>query len=335
MRASRLRASALGTSRATAPRPVAAGVGAALRNSRLAYVLWLGLVVTACLTLLPLAAITAPFDESPFRDAIVKGWDSWGILTWLSFRAREWVFVLASVLTAVLVGSVLQLFLAGGVLRILHSGVPRPVFCRTLAEGAALFKPSLWAALRWLGGLAVWGGLFVALPVWLFGKIAGDGAPPNDAWTALRELWAVVFGLLVYLVVTLKFDLARVAIARDEARDARGGYRVAKRRLKGARGRAIGIAVFWMAVGLAIQALFTNVGLRMNPETSGGLALLVVVWQAGFVLSAMARVGFWGSLLRFDTIRRDETARPRPLLSPWTVPSSPASASAEEVAASS
>jgi len=33
----------------------------------------------------------------------------------------------------------------------------------------------------------------------------------------------------------------------------------------------------------------------------------------GFVLSAMARVGFWGSLLRFDELRRDEDAPPRPL----------------------
>jgi len=331
-----LRASCLRASRLRASRPVAAGLAVALRNRRLACVLWLGLVLTAGLTLLPLAAITAPFDESPFRDAIVRGWDSWGILTWLSFRAREWVFVLASVVTSVLVGSFLQLFLTGGVLRVLLSGVPRPVFRRTLAEGAALFKPSLWAAARWLAGLGLWGAILVGLPLWLFGKLAGADAPPNNGWTTLSEIWAVAVGLLVLLLVTLKFDLARVAIARDEARNARGGYRVAKRRLKGARGRAVGIAVFWMAVGLAIQALFTNLGLRMNPQTSGGLALLVVVRQAGFVLSAMARVGFWGSLLRFDEIRQDETALPRPVLSRWTVPPSPAApAPAVEGAASS
>ena len=91
---------------------------------------------------------------------------------------------------------------------------------------------------------------------------------------------------------------------------------MAKRRLRGARARAVGIALFWMAVGLAIQGLFTNLGVRMNPQTSGGLVLLVAVRQIGFVLSAMARVGFWGSLLRFDEIRRQEEAPPQPLLSP-------------------
>ncbi len=210
--------------------------------------------------------------------------------------------------------------------------MPRPAFRRVVAEGAALFKPSLWAAARWLVGLGVWGGLLVALPLWLFRKLAGADAPPNNGWTTLSEVWAVVVGLLVLLLVTLKFDLARVALARDEARNARGGYRVAKRRLKGARGRAVGIALFWMAVGLAIQALFTNLGVRMNPQTSTGLALLVAVRQFGFVLSAMARVGFWGSLLRFDEMRRDDEAPPQPALSPLAA--YPRSAGSPEAATS-
>jgi hypothetical protein len=212
-------------------RPIAAGFAAAVRNRRLSYVLWLGLVLTAGLTYASLAALTAPFDESPFRDTIVRGWDSWGMLTWLAFRPRDWVFVIRSVATALLVGALLQLFLTGGILRVLVSGVPRPAFRRVVAEGAALFKPSLWAGARWLAGLAIWGGLSVALPLWLFRKLAGAEAPPNNGWTTLSEVWGVAVGLLVLLLVTLKFDLARVALANDEARNARGGYRVAKRRL--------------------------------------------------------------------------------------------------------
>jgi hypothetical protein len=312
-------------------RPIAAGVGAAFRNRRLAYVLWLGLVLTAGITWLSLGSLTAPFDESPFRETTVRGWDSWGMLTWIALRPRDWAFFLRSVATALLAGVFLQLFLTGGILRVLVSGVPRPAFRRVVAEGAALFRPSLWAAARWLVGLAVWGGIFVAVPLWLFRTFAGPDAPPNDGWTALSEFWAVTVGLLVLLLVTLKFDLARVALARDEARNARGGYRVAKRRLKGARGRAIGIALFWMAAGVAIQALFTNLGVRMNPQTSGGLALLVAVRQLGFVLSAMARVGFWASLLRFDESRREEDAPPQPVLSPLAA--YPRSGEAPETAA--
>ena len=297
-------------------RPIAAGLSAAFRNRRLAYVLWLGLVLTAGISFFSLGALTSPFDESPFREMIVKGWDSWGMLTLLALRPRDVSFFLLSVATALLAGSALQLFLTGGLLRVLVSGVPRPAFRRVMAEGAALFRPSLWAAARWLLGLAVWGGIFVAVPLWLFRTFAGPGAPPNNGWTTLSEVWALVVGLVVLLLVTLKFDLARVALARDEARNARDGYRVARKRLRGARGRALGIALFWMALGLSIQVLFTNLGVRMNPQTSGGLALLVAARQIGFVLSAMARVGFWGSLLRFDEARREEDAPPQPVLSP-------------------
>jgi hypothetical protein len=300
----------------TGPGTLRAGLAAAVRNRRLALVVWAGLVLTAALALPAIVVLTSPVDGSPFRDTLAGGWDSWGIVSSLTLRPREWTFFAASAAAALGAGALLQLFLTGGILRVLVSGVPRPAFRRAVAEGAALFKPSLWAAVRWLLGLALWGGLWVALPLRLLSKLAGPDAPPNGGWTTLSHVWGVIASLTVYFLVTLKFDLARVAIARDDARTARAGYRAAKRRLKGARLRALGIVLFWTAAGLAIQALFTNLGVRMNPTTARGLAVLVAVRQAGFVLSAMARVGFWGSLLRFDETRREEDAPPRPVLSP-------------------
>jgi len=296
-----------------------AGLRSALANRRLALVLWLAVAVPAGLACTPLGALTRLFDASLFRDALLKGWDSWGILSWLILRPGEWGvlrLVFASTLAA---GLLLQFFLTGGVLTALTSGIRRPVFRRVMAESAALFKPSLWAGARYLFALALWTGLFVAAPARLFAKLA-ENRPPNGFWTGTRELWVVVLGLLVYYLVSLKFDLARVALARGEATNARGAYRIAKRRMKGARGRVVAVALFWTVVGIAIQALFTNLGVKMNPHAGAGVLGLVVVRQIGFVVSAMARVGFWASLVRFDEIRRDELAPKVAAPLPWEIP---------------
>ena len=303
---------------------LAAGVRAALANRRLALVLWLSVAVPAGLACTPLGALTRLFDASPFRDALLKGWDSWGILSWLILRPGAWGLMRLALVSAVVAGLFVQFFLTGGVLAALMSGIRRPVFRRVIAESASLFKPSLWAGARYLVALALWMGLFVAVPVRLFGKLAED-RPPNGFFTTTRELWVVVAGLLVYYLVSLKFDLARVALARGEAKNARGAYRIAKRRMKGARGRVLGLALFWTVVGIAIQALFTSLGVTMNPHTGAGVFWLVVVRQIGFVASAMARVGFWASLVRFDEIRRDELAPRVAAPLPWEVlPAEPA-----------
>lgn len=300
-------------------RPLPGGLHAALANGRLAIVLWLAIAVPAGLVCTPLGSLTRLFDESPFREALLKGWDSWGILSWHLLHPGEWGLLHSLLVATFAAGLLIQFFLTGGVLRTLMTGIPRPVFRRVVAESASLFKPSLWAGARYLLGLALWLGLFVAAPAWLFSKLAED-RPPNTFWSSTREFWILVVGLLVYYLVSLKFDLARIALAREEARNARGAYKLAKKRMKGARSRVLAIALFWTVVGVAVQALFTNVGVRMNPHTGAGVVWLVLVRQIGFVVSAMARVGFWASLIRFDEIRRDELAPPPHVPLAWEIP---------------
>ncbi|HQR44739.1 MAG TPA: hypothetical protein PLB02_02705 [Thermoanaerobaculia bacterium] len=300
-------------------RPLAAGLRAALAHRRLALVLWLSVAVPAGLVCTPLGRLTRLFDESPFRAPLLAGWDSWAMLSWQTLRPGEWGVLRALFVATFAAALLIQFFLTGGVLRTLMTGIPRPVFRRVVAESAALFKPSLWAGARYLFALALWAGLFVAVPARLLHKLAENRAP-NGFFQTAQELWVVVVGLLVYYLVSLKFDLARIALARDEARNARGAYRLAKKRMKGARGRVLAVALFWTVAGLAVQALFTNLGVRMNPQTGAGIFWLVVVRQLGFVVSAMARVGFWASLIRFDEIRRDELAPRVPAPLPWEIP---------------
>jgi hypothetical protein len=296
--------------------PFPSGLSAALRHKRLAGVLWLGLVFSMLPVLVALGPLTSSFDDGPFREAIVKGWDSWGVLSWLSFRSREWAMFRPSFYLAAAVAVFVHLFLVGGVIRTLLADVRRPVLRRVLTEGAALFRPTLWAFFRFFLTLAFWEALLVGGVRWLLKKIAGHDAPPNGGLASFAELWTLLVGGLVYLNVSARFDLARVALARDDSPTARGAYRVAKQRLSGSRASASLLLFGWLVLGLAVQTLFTSLGVRMSPHTNAGVFWLVAVRQLGFVVLAMTRVGFWGSLLTWEEARRPV---PLPIRS-WNAP---------------
>lgn len=291
-----------------------AGFSAALSHRRLAVVLWLALAIPGIAFWVPLAGLAKKLDASPFRETLLAGWDSWGMLAVLAFDDGEWRVLLPAFLAYAVLFLLAHLFVTGGAIRTVDAGIARPVFRKVVADGAALFRPSLWAFSRYLLTLAVWTGLLVAIPIAFFGRLAGDDAPPNGFWTNVSVLWGVLVGSVVFLNVTARFHLARIALARDFASNARGAYRVAKQRLRGHRGAACGLVLFWLVAGLAIQALFTNVGVRLNPSTEGGVFGLFVVRQFGFVVLAATTVGLWGSLLAFEESRRPQ---PRPIPA-WT-----------------
>ena len=302
-------------------RPLAAGVHAALAHRRLAIVLWLAIAVPAGLVCTPLGRLTRLFDESPFREASPEGVGLVGNAVVAPPPSRASGDSSHSLLAATLAASLLiQFFLTGGVLRTLMTGIPRPVFRRVVAESAALFKPNLWAGARYLIGARVLAGpprRGTGAALQEAGRETSRRTPSGPRRGSCGFSWRAI---LVFYLVSLKFDLARIALARSEARNARGAYKLAKKRMRGARGRVLTIALFWTVVAVAIQALFTNIGVRMNPQTGAGVFWLVVVRQIGFVISAMARVGFWASLIRFDEVRRDELTPPVYVPVPWEVP---------------
>ena len=279
------------------------GLGAAFRHRRLAAVLWLSLLASAFVAWYPIKVLFAPFNEGAFREALVKGWDGWGMLTFLVTRWHEIGVAVAAVSSALLVFSLLQIFLTGGVLRVLISGAPRPVLARVVAESVVLFKANLWATARFALSSLFWLGLLVAAPCAALYRIAKHAPPHGGAATTLFW-WALLGGLLVLFNTGLRFDLARIALARGDARNARGAYRVAKQHLSGRRVSGIRVILFWLVVFLGVQALFTSAGLQMNPRTNGAVAGLFLFRQIGFFLLAMARVGFFASLLAWEERRR-------------------------------
>jgi hypothetical protein len=307
------------------PSPFRAGLGAAFTYRRLAGVLWLGLVVAALPSWFAFGAFLAPLDQGPFREELLAGWSSWAFLSFLGLRPEATGVVLASVGCGVVLSVLLDLLLVPGAIRVLLSGLPRPVLRRTVAEGAALFRPVAWAFARYLVSLALRIGLFVALPAGLLFKAAEDAAP-NGPLASLGAAWAVGGSLLVLAVSNVRFSLARIALARGDAPGARRAWAAAGPVLRGGRLRGAGLWLAWAALGAAVQAAFTALGVRMNPGTAGGLAALVVVRQAGFWLLAATRVGFQASLLAFADARRP--LPPLPLAHPVASPPMEASATA-------
>ena len=279
------------------------GLGASLRHRRLAGVLWLSLLASALVTAHPMRALFQKFDEGAFRDALLKGWDGWALVSFLVTEDRAIGIALATLGVALLVFGFLTIFLTGGVLRALIGGKPRPVFRIVVAESAGLFKANLWATIRFALAATFWLGLLVALPVFAIHKMFKEAAP-HTFWPDLAFWWRYGVGALVLLNVGLRYDLARVALARGEAVNARGAFRVAKRRIRGGRPSVILLALVWLAIAVVIQALFTAWGLRWNPQTNGSTFGLFVFRQLGFFLLAMVRVGFWASLLAWEDKRR-------------------------------
>ncbi len=283
--------------------PVVAGLSSALKHRRLAGVLWLSLLASGLLAWFPLRSVTAILDSGPFRESLVRGWDSWGMLSFLVVERAQLRLVLAAFLGAAVAFAFLQIFLTGGMLRVLVAGRARPVLATVIAESAALFKANLWAAARFVLSSLFWLGLLVVVPCAVLGRIAKQ-APPHGGAATLLFWWALLGGLLVLLNTALRYDLARIALARDDARNARGAYRIAEQRLSGRRASGIRIMLFWVVVFVLVQALFTSLGLRLNPRTTGAVAGLFVFRQLGFFLLAMARVGFFASLLAWEEGRR-------------------------------
>lgn len=284
--------------------PLAAGLAAALRHRRLALCLWLSLALSSGLLWLALGTAFGPFDEGPFRETTLKGWDSLGMIAFIALKGREIEALLTALGTAALVSFLVHLALTGGLPRVLEADVNRPVLRRLVSESAALFRPNLWAFLRFALTLAIWEAIVVGIPVRVLEKVAGDDAPPHNALALWGGRYALVAGIVVFLVVRLRFDLARIALAKDDAVTARGAYRVAKERVSQGRASGVLLMLGWLVTGLVIQAVFTRIGLSLNPGTGRDVAGLFLFRQIGFAVLAMTHVGYWGSLLAWEKARR-------------------------------
>jgi hypothetical protein len=290
---------------------IAAGGRTAVRHWRLALVLWLTLAASVLLTLPTLSVLTRDFDRSPFRDALLRGWDARAVQAWLASRPSEILAVMPGLVAALAVAGFVQFFLTGGAIRLLADAPRRPVVRRLLSASGALLVPSLWALLRLAGTGALWWVGLVGVPVLALVKLPGKTVPPNAPLFLLAVAWALVGTLAIFFRTLLRFDLARIALARLDAANARGAYRVAKRWLQRGRFAPLSLLLLWLVAIGALQVVFAQLGVRLNPHTTPGIALLVALSQVSVFLATLARLGLWGSLLAWQAgVSPEATAAP-------------------------
>jgi hypothetical protein len=289
---------------------LAAGARTAVRHWRLALVLWLILAASVLLAVPTLSFLTRDFDRSPFRDALVRGWDARAVLSWLASQPNEFMAAIPGLLAALAVAGFVQFFLTGGAIRLLTAAPGRHLVRRLLGASGHLLVPSLWALLRFAGTGALWWAGLVGVPVLALVKLPGKTVPPNAPLFLLAVTWALVGTLAVFIRTLLRFDLARIALARLDAGNARGAYRVAKRWLQRGRLAPLSLLLLWLVAIVVLQVVFVQLGVRLNPHTNAGIALLVALSQVSVFLATLARLGLWGSLLAWQVGVSPEASTP-------------------------
>ena len=220
------------------------------------------------------------------------------VLDFLREKAAAVAGARQAMVWAALLGVVLQIFFAGGIVETLG----RNVF--SIRETRAAF----WAASRRhfahnLKCFAVFALLLgIALSGWLaisgaLGKKLFESAPPH---TAGRMAWGVLsLAVAAWIVgaLTLLYDFARAGRRTTPGIGAIAAFKSARRRLRGRFLRGLGLLLFWtVAAGAALALLFAAAWGQRTP--SGGavavnLALLVLL----LAVRPVARVAAWGSIL--------------------------------------
>jgi len=195
-----------------------------------------------------------------------------------------------------LVGVLLQVFFAGGIVAVLGRG---PFSFGQFLEPA---RRNFWHNIKCLFLFAILAG--IVLGAWLAGGFAAreklfEDSPP-DALVHSASLWVlVVGGVLLFAALSLLYDFARAARRFSPHIGAWRGYRFARRALSGSWARALRLWLFWfVAGGGAVLALFA-VTWTMPAVSRPAIALLMLL-QFGVVwLRSAVRVAAWGSYVEF------------------------------------
>jgi hypothetical protein len=199
-------------------------------------------------------------------------------------------------LAAGILGVLLQVFFAGGIVAVLHRG---PF---TFGQFLEPSRRNFWHNLKCLVLFGISGGAVLGL--WFGGlgfatKKLLEDVPP-DARVRSAVWWlTLIGGTLLFAAVSLLYDFARAARRYAPTIGAWRGYRFARRALSGSWIRAILLFLFWLLVGGGVVlALFAATWL-MPAVSAPAVAVLFLLQLAVLWTRSAARVAAWGSYLSF------------------------------------
>jgi hypothetical protein len=218
-----------------------------------------------------------------------------------------------SALAAGFLAILLQVYFAGGFVETLVRG--RAVL---LADFFSAASRNLWHNLKCFGIFL--GALVLALAGWL-GSTAALGRPlfessaPGSPRALLFHIGTWVVALLIFAMLSLLHDFARLARRQEPRIGAWRGWRAAVRVLAGSIFPALGLFLFWLLAGgiLWIGILSLEWG---TPAVSIAAILLHTAMQvAAVAVRSAVRVGAWGS---YAALLDARLAAPTPIAEPET-----------------
>ena len=193
-------------------------------------------------------------------------------------------------------GVLLQVFFAGGIVAVLGRG--RFSFGQFFEPARRNLWHNVKCLLLFLPALAVLVGGWFAGAMAASGKLFED-APPESGARSLAWWVTLLVGLLLYAVLSLVYDFARAARRYAPAIGAWRAVRFAWRALGGAWLRALALFGFWFVLGGAAVAAGVGIVWALPAVSWPAIALLVVLQLAALALRSAVRVGAWGSYLSF------------------------------------
>jgi MFS family permease len=214
-------------------------------------------------------------------------------------------------MAAALLAVFLQIFFAGG-------------FVETLARGRKVpLGEFLVAAARHFGhNLKCFGiflaALILALAGWLgasaaLGRALFESTPPGSPWSLLFHIGTGIVALLIFAVLSLLHDFARLARRREPRIGAWRGWRAAWRVLTGSIFPALGLFLFWLLAGGLLWIGILSLEWATRAVSIAAILLHTGLQVAAVVVRSAVRVGAWGSYAAFVDAR---TAPPAPIPEP-------------------
>jgi hypothetical protein len=216
-----------------------------------------------------------------------------------------------SAMAAGFLAVLLQVYFAGGFVETLARG--RKVL---LAEFFSAASRNLWHNLKCFGIFVA--ALLLALAGWLgaaaaLGRALFESSAPGSSWAFLFRIGTGCVALLIFAVLSLLHDFARLARRHEPGIGAWRGWRAAYRVLVGSILPALGLFLFWLLAGGILWIGILSLEWATPAVSIAAILLHTALQVAAVAARSAVRVGAWGSYAAFVDAR---TAAPTPILEP-------------------
>lgn len=274
--------------------PFVVALGIATRERRLALLLWILQLIPALLATVPIAAFfAAALGPAPVGDSFLERLDL-ALFGDLVENNRALYRAIGPLFGVMAVAALLaNAYFAGGALEVLLRPDRRALALRFARGGGRYFGRFLRMGLAAVPLAALVGGL-ISAPFWIARATLSFRAEAAKFWLGLAGATAAALGVVAVL---LALDLARIAVARD---DARGGVRALFRATRALLRRPAAPLALWLGLGTTLVVAVALLGaLRHAVGSASGGAILAsfLLLQLAIAARALYRVALWSGEL--------------------------------------